>query len=183
MTAGPWHPTALALLTLAALGVTACGSSNKATPPTSTAATSTSTTAAATTTTIAATTTSAPPITNSIVPVRNPDGTMPIAAFNTWLATAHPTVAQDPARIAGEFLQLADSEAASVDVSTSRISAQRTDVVVTESALPDDSVHAIRSNLRLALQPDQTWRLVTATWSQQCQPNRGHQNFTTAVCI
>jgi hypothetical protein len=55
--------------------------------------------------------------------------------------------------------------------------------VVNADGLRDDSVHAVRYNLHLVRQPDQTWRLATVAWSHQCQPNRGHQNFTTELCV
>ncbi len=74
---------------------------------------------------------------------------------------------------------------ASIDVATqlTALSPQAADVVVNVDGLRDDSVHAARYNLHLVRQPDQTWRLATVAWSQQCQPNRGHQSFTTELCL
>ena len=182
------------LVACVALGAAACGSSSKPAAVTtssttsttaSTVASTTSTTATTTRTTVAGatTTTTSPSLANWSPPPRAPDGSIAIAAFNARLDSDRPTWARDPQRVAHEFLRADNIDAATTDTQVTNTSPTATEVVVTVNGLADDSVHAIRFDLHLARQADQTWRLGSASWSQQCQPNRGHQNFTTALCI
>jgi hypothetical protein len=195
MSAGIIRPTGIVLLALAALGAASCGSSAKpgavttssssstsvSTSSSTAAATSTST---STTTTLAGTTTSTSPgLSNWITPNRNPDGSIAIAGFNARLAAENPTWAGSPKRIAQEFLRTDNIDAATTDTQVKALSPQAAEVVVLANGVRDDSVHAIFFSLFLKHQPDQTWRLTIATWSQQCQPGRGHQNFTPALCV
>jgi hypothetical protein len=55
--------------------------------------------------------------------------------------------------------------------------------VVVLLRLADDSVAESREELAFAPHGNGTWRLASASWSQRCQPNRGHQDFTTEACI
>jgi hypothetical protein len=68
-------------------------------------------------------------------------------------------------------------------VTTNPESVDQADVVVTLDGLLDDSVRATRFDVHLTRQSDQSWRIDSARWSQQCQPNRGHQDFTPALCV
>jgi hypothetical protein len=138
----------------------------------------TSTTAAART----ATSTS-PSLSNWTTPSNNPDGSIAVANFNTHLDSDHPPWASSPERIANEFLNTDAIDIATVATHVTALSPRAADVVVIADDLRDDSVHAVRYNLRLVRQPDQTWRLTSAAWAQQCQPNRGHQDFTTGLCL
>jgi hypothetical protein len=114
-----------------------------------------------------------------------PDGSVPVAEFNALLDESRPGWAQSPLRTAIEFVQLDGTSASTttVRVSTTPESPQEAEVIATADGLLDDSVHATRFDLHLARRSDQSWRLVSAEWSQQCQPNRGHQDFTPALCI
>ena len=184
------------LVTFVAVFAASCGSSSKpaavtapsttstsSTAP-STVAPTTSTTATTRTTVVGSTTTStSPSLANWSPPPRAPDGSIPVAAFNARLVTDKPTWARDPQRVAHEFLRTDNIDAASTDTQVANAAPDATELVVTVNGLADDSVHAIRFDVRLARQVDQTWHLDAASWSQQCQPNRGHQNFTTALCI
>jgi len=188
--------TRVLLLSCVALGAASCGSSSKpaavttssttSTAPStvaSTASTTTTTTTARTTVAGATTTSTSPSLANWSPPPRAPDGSIAVAAFNARLGTDRPTWARDPQRVAHEFLRTDNIDAATTDTQVTNASPAAAVVVVTVNGLADDSVHAIRFDLHLARQADQTWRLDSAGWSQQCQPNRGHQNFTTALCI
>ena len=53
---------------------------------------------------------------------------------------------------------------------------------VTTSNLFDDSVAAVRFELDLERDPDGRFRFVAGRWTQSCQPNRGHQDFSTELC-
>ncbi len=183
------------LVTCVAVVAASCGSSSKPAAVTTPSTTSTTSTAPSTvppttsttttrTTAIGSTTTStSPSLANWSPPPRAPDGSIPVAAFNARLATDKPTWARDPQRVVHEFLRADNIDAASTDTQVANASPEATELVVTVNGLADDSVHAIRFDVRLARQVDQTWHLDSASWSQQCQPNRGHQSFTTALCI
>ena len=58
----------------------------------------------------------------------------------------------------------------------------RTMVTITKSNLPDDSIHAVRYQIELRQMPDTLFRFIGGEWAQQCQPGRGHQDFTTELC-
>jgi hypothetical protein len=141
--------------------------------------------AAISTPTVAAGTTSStsPSLSNWTTPSVNPDGSIAVAAFNTHLDSQHPPWASSPERIANEFLNTDGSDAFAVLTSVTALTSQTADVVVNADGLRDDSVRAVRYDLHLLRHPDRTWRLASATWSQQCQPNRGHQDFTTELCL
>jgi hypothetical protein len=190
MSDGAWRPAGIVLITLCALGATSCGSSSKpaAVTTASTSLTSRSTVPATTSTmstTVAGgtTTSTSPPLSNWTTPRPDPDGSIAVATFNTRLDAEHPTWATSPERIANEFLDRDTIDASTVATQLTALSPQAADVVVNAVGLGDDSVHAVRYNLHLVRQPDVTWRLATVMWSQQCQPNRGHQNFTTELCL
>jgi hypothetical protein len=137
----------------------------------------------ASTSTVRATTSTTPSLSNWITPRPNPDGSISAATFNALLDSEHPSWASSPERVANTFLDTGAIDASTVATQLTALSAQAADVVVNAEGLRDDSVHAARYNLHLVRQPDQTWRLATVAWSQQCQPNRGHQNFTTELCV
>jgi hypothetical protein len=142
-------------------------------------------TTSTTSTTVAGgtTTSTTPSLSNWTTPPDNPDGSIAVADFNTHLDSERPPWASSPERIANEFFNTDAIDAFAVLTSVTALSSQAADVVVNANGLRDDSVHAVRYNLHLVRQPDQTWRLASAAWSQQCQPNRGHQDFTTELCL
>jgi hypothetical protein len=57
-------------------------------------------------------------------------------------------------------------------------------VVVTVSGLADDSVAAIRYELRFGRGSDGLFRFPEGTWTQRCKPNRGHDDvFLAKPCV
>jgi hypothetical protein len=138
-----------------------------------------------TSTTVAPGTTSStsPSLSNWTTPPENPDGSIAVSDFNAHLDSEHPPWVSSPERIANEFLNTDAIDAFAVLTSVTAMTSQTADVVVNADGLRDDSVHAARYNLRLIRHQDQTWRLASVAWSQQCQPNRGHQDFTTELCL
>jgi hypothetical protein len=185
------RPAGIVLLALSAFGAASCGSSSKPAAVTTTSSSSSASTvpvtsaAAATTTTVAGgtTTSTSPPLANWVTPKHNPDGSIAVATFNARLDAEHPTWRTSPERIADEFLNTDTIDATTVATQLTALSSQAADVVVNADGLRDDSVHAVRYRVHLVRRPDQTWLLGSVTWSQQCQPNRGHQTFTTALCV
>ena len=185
----------LTLVALAA-GTAACSSSAEQATPTN--STTTSSTAGASTavskstatpSTLAAgasgPTTIPGPQTDWPGPSLRPDGTVPIAAFNAFVDTSRATWRQSPLRTSVEFLHLDDTNALTTTVraTTNPDSPHQADVTVTADGLLDDSVRATRFEMQLARRSDASWRLTSARWSQKCQPNRGHQDFTPALCV
>ena len=187
----------LLLATLATVSA-ACSSSAKTAAPADTTTTTSATIPVSTTASVrtsttrstpapgsSARTTTPGPLTGWTRPSLRPDGTIPVAAFNALLETNHDSWARSPLRISAEFLQVDDTNAftTTVRVTTNPDARERADVVVTADGLPDDSIHATRFEVQLARRSDATWRLTSARWSQQCQPNRGHQAFTPELCV
>ncbi|MDQ1447235.1 MAG: D-methionine transport system substrate-binding protein [Actinomycetota bacterium] len=189
---------AVALILVAlTVGPAACSSSAEQTTPTN--STTTSSTAGAST--AASTSTGATPSTPAAAssapttipgpqtgwpgPTLRPDGTVPIAPFNAFVDTSRATWRESPLRTSVEFLQLDDTGArtTTLRVTTNPDSLQQAEVIVTADGLLDDSVHATRFEVQLARRSDASWRLTSARWSQKCQPNRGHQDFTPALCV
>ncbi|MDQ1386070.1 MAG: D-methionine transport system substrate-binding protein, partial [Actinomycetota bacterium] len=152
-------------------------STSSSTVPATTSTTSTTVTAGT------ATTSTSPSLSNWTTPTNNPDGSIAVANFNALLDSEHPPWASSPERIANDFLNTDTIDASTVATHVTGLSPQAAEVVVNADGLRDDSVHAVRYNLHLVRQPDQTWRLATGAWSQQCQPDRGHQDFTTELCV
>ncbi len=183
------------LLAAVMVGPAACSSSaEQATPANSTTTTSTAAASPAASTSTATT----PPAASSSTPTTIPgpqtgwpgpslraDGTVPVAAFNAFVDTSRATWRQSPLRTSVEFLQLDDTTAVTttVRVTTNPDSLRQADVVVTADGLLDDSVRGTRFEVHLTRRSDTSWRLTSARWSQQCQPNRGHQDFTPALCV
>lgn len=61
--------------------------------------------------------------------------------------------------------------------------AQYSHVIVTDENLLDDSVHAVRWRVvHSAPMPDGPRAPESISWSQACQPGRGHQDFQPALC-
>jgi hypothetical protein len=184
-----WRPAGIMLIALSTFGAAACGSSSRPDAVTTASTSLTSSTIPATTSTTSTTVAGGPTTSTSAVPSKwpaprpDPDGSIAVASFNAVLDAEHPAWATSPERVANEFLDTDTVDASTVATQLTALSPQAADVVVNADGLRDDSVHAARYSLHLVAQPDQTWRLATAMWSQQCQPNRGHQNFTTALCV
>jgi hypothetical protein len=202
--AGPARPTrgawryALASAALIALvvGVTtvvlAAGSDDSTKPaapgPSTTIAAPTtvapSTTTAPTTTTVPVATTTTPPTT--IVPAAD-EKAIPVDGFNQYIENL-----PDPSKDATDARDLAliftnnkpppSEPQNAVRVEEHSLPNDRHKVTVFVK-LADDSIAEVRYRLEFAPQPDGSWRLASAFQSHRCQLNRGHQDFTTEVCI
>jgi hypothetical protein len=117
-------------------------------------------------------------------PVARPNGTLPIAAFNDFLASDGQDFAGSPVEAVTEFLRLDNSSAAVTKIIATSPGEVRdfSEVVVTLDGLLDDSVGAARYTIELQRDPSGMWRLRAADWAQQCQSGRGHQDFSARRC-
>jgi hypothetical protein len=113
-------------------------------------------------------------------------GTVSIDEFNVFLEAADPSWAHSPLRATLEFLLLDEPDAQATTVEIETVSPEGGDeasVTVIKDGLADDSVGAIRFVLDFKRQGDGSWRLRSAKWAQRCQVGRGHQDFSTELCV
>lgn len=114
-----------------------------------------------------------------------PGGTIPVGAFNEYVAKEKPGWSESPLRSALEFVGLRRPDASftrAVEIPGPEGSGPAT-VTIVRSGLGDDSVRALRYRLVFQSQPDGTWRLSSARWGQRCAPGRGHQRFSPELCV
>lgn len=96
-------------------------------------------------------------------------------------------IGDDPIAIAEDLLALPPEETAeggynqSFDLIASDES--ETWVLATEENLMDDSVRSVRYRLRFVPTADDQWELVEAGRQQICWPGRGHQDWSTDLCL
>jgi hypothetical protein len=100
-----------------------------------------------------------------------------IRAFNARVETTKPPWRFSDKNTAAEFL---GGSFASIVVDARGSTSKAT---ATSPNLADDSVRNERYELELAKAPDGSWRIVSATRTFRCQPNRGHQDFSAALCL
>ena len=117
-------------------------------------------------------------------PQAKPDGTVPISAFNDFLADDGRDFARSPIEAVTKFLRLDNTSAAVTTLKATSPGEVRnfSEVVVTLEGLLDDSVRAARYTIELQRDAGGMWRLRTADWAEQCQPGRGHQDFSPKLC-
>jgi hypothetical protein len=112
------------------------------------------------------------------------DGTISVEDFNDYADDVDEPWERSPALLAGQFLRLDEAQATQTSID-SRAQGEGTgtaDVTVTQRGLLDDSIAAERYVLGLQRDGD-VWRLSSATWTQSCQPGRGHEDFSPAACV
>jgi hypothetical protein len=117
-------------------------------------------------------------------PQARPDGTLPVSTFNDFLAGDGQDFARSPIEAVTKFLRLDNTSAA---VTTFRATSPGevrnfSEVVVTLEGLLDDSVRAARYTIELQRDSGGMWRLRTVDWAEQCQPGRGHHDFSPKLC-
>jgi hypothetical protein len=117
-------------------------------------------------------------------PQARPDGTLPVSAFNEFLAKDGEDFARSPIEAVTKFLRLDNTSASVTTVRATSPGEVRnfSEVGVTLEGLLDDSVRAARYTLELQRDAGGMWRLRAADWAQQCQPGRGHQDFSPKLC-
>ena len=117
-------------------------------------------------------------------PRERPDGTMGVAAFAEHTADSDDAWTRSPLLAAAEFLRLdrASAQTTAVVATTGPEGTGPTTVTATLDRVLDDSVRAKRYELDFVRNGDKV-RLLAARWTQQCWPGRGHQDFTTELCV
>jgi hypothetical protein len=112
-------------------------------------------------------------------------GAVNVAPFNDFLLSASVPINRSPCDAARVLLHLdrPRQEAETASVAVDPEGAANATVTVTIDNLADDSIAAVRYVLRFEDHGDDAIRLAAGSWSQRCQPGRGHQDFTTELCV
>ena len=112
-------------------------------------------------------------------------GTVNVAPFNEYLLAASVPVNRSPCDAARVLLHLdrPRQEGETVSVAVDPEGAANATVTVTIEHLADDSIAAVRYAMRFEDFGDDAIRLAAGSWSQRCQPGRGHQDFATELCV
>ncbi len=105
-----------------------------------------------------------------------------VKAFNTYLTKRKGPVS--PTQLALEFVRADRTQAArtSTKAQSSPEGGGPTTVTVVQDGLADDSVRATQDVLRF-VPSGANWRLKSAVRTQRCQPGRGHQSFAPGNCV
>ncbi|HEY7795547.1 MAG TPA: hypothetical protein VIA10_16205 [Gaiellaceae bacterium] len=111
-----------------------------------------------------------------------PSGTLPVDDFNEYTASHQLSWERDLAGTTDAFVGPRASEASSRSFQATS-SGDSAGASLTLDGLMDDSVRAQRYELELGRRGDGTWKVEAASWSQRCQPNRGHQTFSPEPCV
>jgi hypothetical protein len=105
-------------------------------------------------------------------------GEITAPGFNDLIEDGHPTWANTALGVAEMLADVeggGEAEVRGVGDST---------VVVTVTGLPDDSVEAVRYELRFVRAEDGLFRFVDGDWSQRCRRGRGHDDqFLPEPCV
>ena len=112
------------------------------------------------------------------------DGSVAVADFQAYADDVDERWERSPTMAAAEFLRLDERQASRTTIAgtASPEGTGPETVVVTLDGLMDDSVRAERWTLTFTPDGD-VYELTAAEWAQQCQPNRGHQDFTPEPCV
>ena len=105
-----------------------------------------------------------------------------VEEFNDYAAAADEAWGRLAVATAVSFA-LADGESAST-VLTSRPQGEGAATVrITLSGLEDDSVEAVRWEIRLRRGGDERWRLTSARRAYRCHRGRGQRSFSAEFCL
>ena len=113
-------------------------------------------------------------------------GQLSVEQFNALSARADAPWAHSPLLSAVEYLGLGGSEPigkTTVVITGGSEGGPNATVTVTLDGVLDDSVQAVRWELRFARRDDATWRLLSVERTQRCVEGRGHTDFTAAPCV
>jgi len=111
-------------------------------------------------------------------------GSIDVASFNDYLAE-HPQYARSPVDATIQFLRLDLAPSVPTTIESAAAGEQQSpvDVTVTVDRLPDDSVRARRYEIVANKASEDEWRLSSAVVTYRCWPNRGHQDFSSKLCL
>lgn len=112
-------------------------------------------------------------------------GQISVAEFNDFVEVSRSGWSRSPRRAAFEFLRLDDPEASTTTIvmETNPEGVEQAVVTVTLEGLLDDSVGAVQYVLVFEQVEGGTYLLVSARWTQQCAPGRGHREFSAEPCV
>jgi hypothetical protein len=105
----------------------------------------------------------------------------------TKIADAKALAGNDPKAVALSAFGNVESEGGSRDVTVDYPQPNQAIVTITQTGVADDSVGAIR--YRVELQPEKSaqtgkqWEIVWAGSQVKCHPGRGHQDWSTELCL
>jgi cytoskeletal protein RodZ len=105
----------------------------------------------------------------------------------TKIADAKALASNDPKALALSAFGNIESEGGSRDVTVDYPQPNQAIVTITQTGVADDSVGAIR--YRVELQPEKSaqtgkqWEIVWAGSQVKCHPGRGHQDWSTELCL
>jgi hypothetical protein len=109
---------------------------------------------------------------------------LPVDDFNAYTESIDEPWERDLAAITDAFVESGASDASARSFQgTSTGDGSSASTSLTLDGLNDDSVRAQRYELELSQRRDGTWKVESASWSQRCQPNRGHQTFSPESCL
>lgn len=109
---------------------------------------------------------------------------VPVEEFNREAASSDAPWTRSPRPFATRFLRLDERSGEGLRISFEEREADgEPQVVVVLDRLADDSVRAERYVLSLERQDDSRLRLVSARRTWRCWQGRGHQDFSTELCV
>lgn len=116
-------------------------------------------------------------------PAPDADGAVSVETFETYRETVDEQWEDAPVLLATEFVKLEERTVARTSISGSGANGgEGTHTVTIDlTGLPDDAVRAERWVLTIEPVED-SFRLVSATRTLQCQPGRGHEDFAPEPC-
>ena len=175
-------------LLLAVLVASACAGDDESVSETVTVTTASTVTVTETETTTGTTTETTAPPPGGWTGLQEPlpaDGNLPVDEFDAYAESVEEPWERDLAATVNEFVGRDRSEAPAVSfqATSGPEGSGPTSASLLLDRLPDDSVRARRYDLTLSRRQDGTWRIDSASWAQRCQQGRGHQAFTTELCL
>jgi hypothetical protein len=109
------------------------------------------------------------------------DNTIPVELFNEFIERQRPAWSASAEDAAKAFLGPQSADVVTRSVQTRR-SSTGDQVSVTDDQR-DDSTRSVRTTITFAPGGNTRVRLVDAKVAWRCQPNRGHQDYSTAPCV
>ena len=107
---------------------------------------------------------------------------MQVEDFNAYLESVDEAWETSAEQVAIHFAQPMAQENEQIGTTLGDADDGDTLAIVTVTGIGDDSVAARRTSVVLTPDGD-AWRLVRAQWTQRCQAERGHEDWSTVPCI
>jgi hypothetical protein len=112
------------------------------------------------------------------VEINTTSGRVEAPGLNDYIAENQPAWASDPSLFGTQLVQAVDANE-SVQIEFDEAAQVLT---ITTLGLLDDSGAAVRITVETERAEDGLLRFVSGTYGWQCQPGRGHQDFSTELC-